>query len=534
MELVTIVDGILGETRFNSPALGRQVASAEWLVAYLACGAADEVIILSSDAKQEQCVHEELDRYQVSSLRARLTFRPATELPDLLRTLPEPVFFMPDPQIHVAKRALRLLAPDRIIPAIGLTHTLSTCAVMLGLEAAVWEGLDPCDAIICTSRAAHAAVKTVLEDTSERHWLLASPVYLPIVPLGIFPDRLASLNGESSLQLPLNRPMVTILGRFTIANKMDLVPLIEHWPDVLQRAGCNPILVLAGAGDDEGTLQVYRATIAKYGLEQSVWIITNLSDKDRAELLGRSRVFCAPSDNLQETFGLAVVEALAAGLPVVASDWDGYRDLFDDGVEGFLIPTRWGEASRVAGALSGLVSEGYRALLTAQQISIDLDVLVDRLVLLLVDHELCARMGAQALSRAKRFAWPNVVPSYDAVFRRALIRARERTAVPVRPLPPEPSRVFAAFPTTMLCPATRLVITRSGASVLGGDDTPIRYVTSSWNEALQHLRFTSTVAGLSVEEMLVPFGDDWLLRERGLSVLLWMLKRGWLQIVVEG
>ena len=50
-------------------------------------------------------------------------------------------------------------------------------------------------------------------------------------------------------------------------------------------------------------------------------------------------LFLSLVDNPQETFGLAPVEAMAAGLPVVVSDWDGYRYTVSDGVEGFRIPT---------------------------------------------------------------------------------------------------------------------------------------------------------------------------------------------------
>ena len=50
-------------------------------------------------------------------------------------------------------------------------------------------------------------------------------------------------------------------------------------------------------------------------------------------------VFLSLVDNPQETFGLAPVEAMAAGVPVVVSDWDGYRFTVTDGVEGFRIPT---------------------------------------------------------------------------------------------------------------------------------------------------------------------------------------------------
>ena len=50
-------------------------------------------------------------------------------------------------------------------------------------------------------------------------------------------------------------------------------------------------------------------------------------------------IFLSLVDNPQETFGLAPVEAMAAGVPVVVSDWDGYRYTVTDGVEGFLIST---------------------------------------------------------------------------------------------------------------------------------------------------------------------------------------------------
>ena len=50
-------------------------------------------------------------------------------------------------------------------------------------------------------------------------------------------------------------------------------------------------------------------------------------------------IFLSLVDNHQETFGLSPVEAMAAGVPVVVSDWDGYRYTVQNGVEGFRIPT---------------------------------------------------------------------------------------------------------------------------------------------------------------------------------------------------
>ena len=50
-------------------------------------------------------------------------------------------------------------------------------------------------------------------------------------------------------------------------------------------------------------------------------------------------MFCSLSDNIQETFGIVPIEAMAAGLPVVVSDWDGYKDTVRHGVDGFRIST---------------------------------------------------------------------------------------------------------------------------------------------------------------------------------------------------
>src|SRR3546814_3034291 len=50
-------------------------------------------------------------------------------------------------------------------------------------------------------------------------------------------------------------------------------------------------------------------------------------------------VFVSLSDNIQESFGITPVEAMAAGLPCIVSDWDGYRDTVVDGETGILVPT---------------------------------------------------------------------------------------------------------------------------------------------------------------------------------------------------
>ena len=60
-----------------------------------------------------------------------------------------------------------------------------------------------------------------------------------------------------------------------------------------------------------------------------------MSEEIKRQALAAADIAVFLVDNPQETFGLAVVEAMAAGLPLVVSDWNGYRDLVRDGMDGF-------------------------------------------------------------------------------------------------------------------------------------------------------------------------------------------------------
>ena len=62
-----------------------------------------------------------------------------------------------------------------------------------------------------------------------------------------------------------------------------------------------------------------------------------ISDEDKIDRLRRCAAFCAPSLH-GESFGVVLLEAMAAGAPVVASDLDGYRNVATDGVDALLCP----------------------------------------------------------------------------------------------------------------------------------------------------------------------------------------------------
>ena len=104
-------------------------------------------------------------------------------------------------------------------------------------------------------------------------------------------------------------------------------------------------------------------------------------------------VFVSPATG-QESFGIVLVEAMAAGVPVVASDIEGYREVVRDGVDGLLVPPN--DPNALAAAIRRVLSE----------------------------PELAAALKAAGRSRAQAFSWQAVAPRLEAVYDRVLSATR--------------------------------------------------------------------------------------------------------------
>lgn len=109
-----------------------------------------------------------------------------------------------------------------------------------------------------------------------------------------------------------DRPIVLFLGRLHAKKGLDLL-----LPAFAQIANTQAMLVLAGP-DDGGYIKEVRNMIERHHLNDRVIETGMLPGRDRIEALVDADMFVLPS--YQENFGVAVVEALAAGLPVIISD----------------------------------------------------------------------------------------------------------------------------------------------------------------------------------------------------------------------
>lgn len=87
----------------------------------------------------------------------------------------------------------------------------------------------------------------------------------------------------------------------------------------------------------EGNLQSqYEQEVVELGLEKKVTFLGRLSEDDLIYEYQTADLLILPSINSHEAFGLVIIEAMACGLPVIASDLPGVRTVFKNGKEGLL------------------------------------------------------------------------------------------------------------------------------------------------------------------------------------------------------
>ena len=240
----------------------------------------------------------------------------------------------------------------------GVTHTLCSHRVMQGLEQLVTAPLEPWDALVCTSRSALQVVQaamTCMHERLERRFQQTLPQpqgpQQPHITLGINPEpfhwrgRFANrqeqrLQARQQLGLSPCARVVLFLGRLSFHSKAHPLPLYR----ALERLSAEREVVLLECGhifndDISAAYEQLKQRFPNLKLRRLGGLVA-ASEQEKQLALAAADLFCSPADNLQETFGLSVLEAMASSLPVVASDWNGYRDLVVHGSTGWLVPCR--------------------------------------------------------------------------------------------------------------------------------------------------------------------------------------------------
>ena len=175
--------------------------------------------------------------------------------------------------------------------------------------------------------------------------------------------------------------------RILFVNRLDprkgFAVMVEAF-GLLSRAHPEALLVVAGDGKE-------RTAVA--GLPRPL--------RDRVVMLGNvphdllppyhaaSEVFAAPAVG-RESFGIVLVEAMAAGLPVVASDIPGYREVVRRDEDGLLVPPR--DSGALAAALRSILD----------------------------DPDLAKRLARAGVARSARYSWDTVTREVESTYEEAV------------------------------------------------------------------------------------------------------------------
>ena len=200
---------------------------------------------------------------------------------------------------------------------------------------------------------------------------------------GVAKERIVRIpNGVDVPDRPRTRPsaQTTIVAVGMLYPKKGFDVLVEAFAEVHARVP-DARLVIAGEGNERERLE---QRVRELGLESAVELPGVLDEAAKEELWQRARVFV--SSSRREPFSNANLEALAAGLPIVATAVGGNREIVHEGANGYLVPSE--DAAELASAIQRLVD----------------------------DPEEADRMGASAHEHAQTYSWRTIGDRYEQLY----------------------------------------------------------------------------------------------------------------------
>ncbi len=357
-----------------------------------------------------------------------------------------------------------------MFPVTGVTHTLSHAPFEEWLLISLLHHPQVFDRLICTTPTAAEVVRKMLEARPPE--LAGTDLKTQIIPLGVFPPSVASQDGSvrHRIGIPDSATILLSLSRLSCYTKADLLPLLLAFRGIARKASQDVRLVIAGATGQEHYPELLQAVIRELALEDRVVLLPDPDDQLKNSLYQAADIFVALSDNLQETFGLTLVEALVSGLPVVASDWDGYRSLIQEGKNGFLIPTTGPKEIPSLESIAPLQLDSLVQLSFSQAVATDLGVLSGRILALIENSSLRKGFAEAARKYSKRFQWESVIQDYVSLWAQLSQNSRQSTThqASLRAGILDYHQVFSHYSTHLLTDDAVCSLTPLGEEALSG------------------------------------------------------------------
>ncbi len=222
-----------------------------------------------------------------------------------------------------------------------------------------------------------------------------------VIPNGVEVERFATAR-------PIERwrdgtPNLLFLGRFE--ERKGLLVLLKAFR-LLRREGRDCRLLVVGNGPQEREARRYIATRRLSGVE----MLGRVAEDEKPRWYATADVYVSPATG-RESFGIVLLEAMAAGTPIVCSDIHGYKGVVRRGEQALLVPPR--DPRALAAAIRELLDDPAER----------------------------ARMGASGHERSLQFGWGRVAERVDDYYRFVVRRLAAQGQLPPgyhAPVPPRP------------------------------------------------------------------------------------------------
>jgi glycosyltransferase involved in cell wall biosynthesis len=439
--------------------LGRHAAGESFLRGFLRHADVDRFHLWDGMARGPEAIEAFLQRFDSGRHPVRL-------LGPLGRAeLSDPgVAYLPGPDLN-REAWLRRTVGSRTYAISGVTHTTATVQIMRTLSELLIAPVEDYDALICTSSAVHASVESQLDGVREYLAREFGPrrrgePQRVVIPLGVnTADFTVTAEQRQAWRMRLGIPddgvVALYVGRFNVRDKMNPGLMARALEKAAQVTG-KPIYWVnsgwaEGPKDDEAYHRETRAVCPSVNYMH----VDGRDPEVRFSIWSVADFFISFSDNIQESFGLTPVEAMAAGLPSVVTDWNGYKDTVRHGEDGFRVSTT-APPPGLGGDIAFWFANDWSNYLNyigaaSQYVAIDFGEAVVAISALVQSPELRRRMGESARARAKAvFDWAAIIPQYQALWGEQDARRRAAApepSAPGNPFRPDPFSLFGGYPT---------------------------------------------------------------------------------------
>jgi glycosyltransferase involved in cell wall biosynthesis len=207
---------------------------------------------------------------------------------------------------------------------------------------------------------------------------------ISVIPNGIeiedFDISLSKEECKEKLGLPPNKNMILFVGNLTPYKGPDV--LVKAMPMIIEEVPDAELMFVGG-----GKMRTDMEELSKkLGVENYIKFAGFVEERLKPLYYRAADVFCLPSTMSTESFGIVNLEAMACGVPIVASKIGGIPDVVKDGENGLLVPPK------------------------------DPEVLADAIIYLLENRDVSEKMGKNAKKKVEDYSWTKITKATELLY----------------------------------------------------------------------------------------------------------------------